>query len=88
MSAKKVSISGKPSKKTAPANVDEWVSSQGSNAPDAAANPPAAPEGKMKRLTLDIPEELHKAIKTQCAMRGTKITDELREMLAQKYMKP
>jgi predicted DNA binding CopG/RHH family protein len=87
MSAKKVAISGKPTKKTVPENADEWVSRQDSNTPDAAANPPAAPEGKMKRLTLDIPEELHKAIKTQCAMRGTKIADELRELLAQKYRK-
>lgn len=81
MSAKKVSISGKPTKKTTPANADEWVAEE--KAPEAAG----APVGKMKRLTLDIPEELHKAIKIQCATRGTKIADELREMLIQKYIK-
>jgi len=26
----------------------------------------------MKRLTIDVPESLHRAIKAQCAMRGTK----------------
>lgn len=39
----------------------------------------------MKRLTIDVPESLHRSIKTQCAMRGTKIADEVRELLLQKY---
>lgn len=76
MSAKKVSISGKPTKNAAPANADEWVGRQ--EKPEAVA-------GKVKRLTIDIPEELHNAIKSQCAMRGAKISDELRAMLMQKY---
>ena len=44
----------------------------------------AAPES-MKRLTIDIPETLHRAIKIQCAVRGTKIADEVRELLQKKY---
>lgn len=39
----------------------------------------------MKRLTIDVPENLHRSIKAQCAMRGTKIADEVRELLLQKY---
>ena len=39
----------------------------------------------MKRLTIDVPESLHRSIKAQCAMRGTKIADEVRELLLQKY---
>lgn len=50
---------------------------------DVAAD---APE-KMKRLTIDIPESLHRDIKMQCAGRGTKIADELREILAINYRK-
>lgn len=42
---------------------------------------------KMKKLTIDITESLHKAIKSSCAMRGTKIADEVRELLYQKYGK-
>ena len=38
-----------------------------------------------KRLTIDVPESLHRAIKMQCAARGTKIADEVRELLLQKY---
>ena len=41
---------------------------------------------KNKRLTIDVPESLHRAIKSQCAMRGTKIADEIRELLVKKYM--
>jgi plasmid stability protein len=41
----------------------------------------------MKRLTIDIPESLHRTIKVQCALRGRKIADEVRELLLQKYGK-
>lgn len=81
MSAKKVSLSGKPTKKAAPTNADEWVASQ------SAAGTAGATTGKMKRLTLDIPEELHNSIKAQCAMRGVKMVDEIRVLLLQKYSK-
>ena len=75
MSTKKVSIGTKPTNKPAPAAADAWVESRSSgDAPEA-----------MKRLTIDVPESLHRAIKAQCAMRGTKIADEVRELLLQKY---
>ncbi len=40
---------------------------------------------QFKRLTIDIPSYLHRSIKSQCALRGTKIADELRELLSEKY---
>ncbi|MCI1140275.1 hypothetical protein MOQ14_16975 [Stenotrophomonas maltophilia] len=43
--------------------------------------------GRMKRLTIDIPESLHRQIKASCAQRGAKIADELRAILAEKYGK-
>lgn len=75
MSTKKVSIGAKPTSKPAPASADAWVESR------TEADEPE----KMKRLTIDVPESLHRAIKAQCAMRGTKIADEVRELLIQKY---
>ena len=75
MSTKKVSIGTKPTNKSAPAAADAWVESR------TAGDEPEA----MKRLTIDVPESLHRSIKAQCAMRGTKIADEVRELLAQKY---
>ena len=76
MSTKKVSIGAKPTSKPAPASADAWVESR-----TGAADEPE----KMKRLTIDVPESLHRAIKAQCAMRGSKIADEVREPLIQKY---
>lgn len=81
MSAKKVPLGGKPTKKATPTNADEWVANQG------ATETAEVPAGKMKRLTLDIPEELHNSIKAQCAMRGVKMVDEIRVLLLQKYSK-
>ncbi|CAJ0802761.1 hypothetical protein LMG7141_04155 [Ralstonia condita] len=76
MSTKKVAIGAKPTSKPAPAAADAWVESRVQEG-----------EGKMemKRLTIDIPESLHRRIKTQCAQNGSKIADEVRELLMQKY---
>lgn len=76
MSTKKVVIGVKPTNKPAPATADAWVDNR---VDDTAVD-------QMKRLTIDIPESLHRAIKCQCAMRGTKIADEVRELLTQKYL--
>jgi len=35
----------------------------------------------MKRLTIDIPAELHTATKVACAQRGAKMADVIRELL-------
>ena len=71
--SKKISIGMKPTNKST-VNADAWVENRVSEE-----------SMKMKRLTIDIPEDLHRAIKTQCAMRGTKIADEIRILLLQKY---
>ncbi|MFH7588107.1 hypothetical protein [Oceanimonas smirnovii] len=69
---KKVSFGAKPSAQ--PANPDQWVKDRS-----------AQDKEPTKRLTIDIPESLHRAIKSQCAARGAKIADEVRELLLQKY---
>ena len=74
MSTKKVQIGTKPTNKPAPAAADAWVESRSNDEPEP-----------MKRLTIDVPESLHRTIKAQCAMRGSKIADEVRELLIQKY---
>jgi len=77
MSTKKVSIGTKPTNKPTSAAADAWVESR-SNGEEVEP---------VKRLTIDVPASLHRAIKAQCAMRGTKIADEVRELLLQKYDK-
>ncbi|WP_455481756.1 hypothetical protein V4P56_04640 [Bartonella sp. B35(2025)] len=68
---KKIKIGTKPTNKS----IDAWVGSRKGNMEC------------MKRLTIDVPESLHRLIKTSCASRGTKIADEVRELLSQKYGK-
>ena len=76
--SKKIAFGAKPT--TKPASADAWVEDR-----SAAAAAVAGEADPMKRLTIDIPESLHRTIKAQCAMRGTKIADEVRELLLQKY---
>lgn len=40
---------------------------------------------KDKRLTIDIPESLHKRVKSQCASQGTTIADVIRHFLERKF---
>lgn len=74
MNAKKISIGTKPSSRAAaaPAAADSWVENRAEDEP-------------MKRLTIDIPASLHRAIKMHTAQRGTKIADEVRELLQENY---
>lgn len=66
---KKVTIGSKPTAKSAPCSPDQWVSDRtGSGEP-------------MKRLTIDIPLSLHQRVKSQCALRGEKMADAVRELL-------
>ena len=39
----------------------------------------------LKRLTIDIPEPLHRRIKVACARRGAKMADEIRRLLEERY---
>jgi hypothetical protein len=39
------------------------------------------PGKRMKRFTIDVPESLHRRIKAECALRGVKMADYLRETL-------
>ena len=73
---KKVTIGGKPTAKSAPSSPDDWVAARsGSDEP-------------MKRLTIDIPLSLHQRVKSQCALKGEKMADVVRELLDQHFGKP
>lgn len=75
MSAKKVGF-GKPrSQEQRQQDPEDWIKSR--------AEQPEKPP--MKRLTLDIPAELHTRIKTSCAQRGTRMVEEIRELLESHY---
>ncbi|WP_317993692.1 hypothetical protein [Bartonella gliris] len=74
--SKKIKIGTKPTNKSTAVTVDAWVESRKGSV-----------DKSMKRLTIDVPESLHRLIKMSCASRGTKIADEVRELLSQKYGK-
>lgn len=74
MTGKKIAFGGKPQASSA-ASPDDWVSNR------AVPEPEPVPEVKMKRLTLDVSEDLHRRIKMGCAKRGTKMADEIRALL-------
>ena len=42
---------------------------------------PGMPGERMKRFTIDVPESLHRRIKVECASRGVKMADYLRQTL-------
>lgn len=73
MSTKKVSIGAKPTAKATP-SADAWVDERR----------PVEAEGT-KRLTIDVPASLHAKIKASCAMRGTKMVDEITALLQDKF---
>ena len=45
----------------------------------------ASQTGKMKRLTLDLPEELHRVIKINAAKEGMTMAEKLRALLSDYY---
>lgn len=77
MTKKTITISARPSGKLVGLAADAWVENRAE----------AGSEEKMKRLTLDIPESMHRRIKAQCALNGNTIVEEIREILLQKYGK-
>ena len=82
MTRKKVALSAKPTDK--PASVDDWVATPRSET-EPVTPQAIAPKEKMKRLTLDIPESLHRAIKSKAVAEGMAMVDMLRDDLMQKY---
>lgn len=98
MAGKKVSFGTKPQKQP---DVNAWVESRDASKDKASKEvEPADPsvgktkEGKskkeeapeaMKRLTLDIPESLHRRIKGKAVMEGVTMVNMLRELLEENY---
>ena len=70
-----------PPKATDPA--DAWVQTRAAE-PEI---PPPVPAEVMKRFTIDVPVSLHTRIKAQCALRGEKMADVIRELLDREFPK-
>jgi len=64
-------------------SAESWVQSRTPETPPAAVTP----SEPMKRLTIDVTEDLHKRLKTACAMKGEKMADFLRSLLERELAK-
>jgi ParG len=69
--------------KPTPASAEDWV--KGSGVIDRESPVEVPPAVKMKRFTIDVPEDLHRRIKVACADRGVTICDVLRETLERDF---
>ena len=74
--SKRVAFGQKP--RPTPA-ADAWVESRGK------AGSSGKPTVKLKRLTIDIPADLHRRLKADCAGRDIAMADVIREMLERQY---
>jgi predicted DNA binding CopG/RHH family protein len=83
MPAKKVSIGKKPGSQEKPTGLEQWVVNR--ERLEEAKQPKQDQPEKMKRLTLDIPEELHRAIKRRAVDEGVTMAELLRALLEQHF---
>lgn len=60
--------------------VDNWVDTRNENKNLRPQEPVPT-----KRVTVDIPAELHRRVKTQCAMREVNMTEVIRDLLEREF---
>lgn len=73
----KKTLAFKPAQKPAEAP-DQWVNNR-----EKGAKP--VPAEKMKRLTIDIPETLHRRVKLTCVERDQVMADVLRDLISREF---
>lgn len=66
---KKVPFGTQPATKSKPASADDWVQTRSTES-DA-----------MKRLTIDVPQDLHRRLKLMAASQGVNMADLVREWI-------
>ena len=90
---KTIEFPKKPQARAAPENVDKWMEDQAVDGAGDPAPPPASPvvitektpSPKMKRLTIDIPDNLHRRVKSRCGQDGLRMADVIRELLEKRF---
>lgn len=84
---KKVSIKPKTTNNQSD-DVENWVASTETElvANSSAIAETSKSKPKMKRLTIDVTEDLHRAIKLKAVEQGTPMADMLRSLLERNYL--
>jgi hypothetical protein len=86
--AKQVTFASNPRQKPSPEDLDVFVHGK---PPDPVlpvvqdAVPPSVPKMPMKRLTFDIPADLHRRMKIACVQDGREMAAVIREMLEARF---
>lgn len=92
--SKTVSIGKRPTARPSTEDIDKWIEEKAANgAGDSAPAPATKKEAtaekttplKMKRLTIDIPDSLHRRVKSRCGQDGLRMADVIRDLLEQKF---
>lgn len=92
--SKTVSIGKRPTARPSTEAIDKWmegnaVDGAGDQAPALVAKKAAAAEKpeppKMKRLTIDIPDSLHRRVKSRCGQDGLRMADVIRDLLETRF---
>jgi len=75
--SKKVTFGAKPQAKEPSIDIaDQWVATR--NIEPVVASPVVIEPEKMKRLTIDIPDSLHRSFKSKTGGKGEKMADLVR----------
>lgn len=69
----------RPSRPTATVGADKWVENR-TIEPIATEEPV-----KMKPLVINVPEEMHVRLKSECAKRGVKMSDVIRDLINKEF---
>lgn len=83
------------------AGADAWIANRGAEPPtsdreggatvtplNAGATPPVAteaPKEKIIRMSIDVSESLHRRVKGQCAARGVRMVDVVRDFFEREF---
>ena len=77
--SKRVDIGTRPTTREnePPRNPDAWVTNQEATGPGELE--------RRKRLTIDLPESLHRRVKIACVIEDTTIVEVVRELLTERF---
>ena len=82
MAKKKVTIPTKPKRnESEQQKLDNWIAGK-DNHPEVIEEPKLK---KTKRFTIDVPEELHRRVKTACVIQGKKMNEVLIDILQREF---
>jgi hypothetical protein len=88
--AKQVTFPSNPRNKPAPEDLDAFVHGGGPTQPEMPAQEARRPEAPlpkapMKRLTFDVPADLHMRMKLACVKEGRDMAEVIRELLSSRF---